>query len=160
MYKSIYLYICLTFLLIFIDLYSKHTAEQILNFSSREDFYWFIDLYLTYNSGIAFSLLDFNNFFTRYILLAIGLLVIIFLITIFFKESDRFSKVSLIFIIAGALGNFLDRAIDGLVTDFLLFHIAGNSLFIFNVADAFITIGAIIYFGCEILKLIKTRYEN
>ena len=58
------------------------------------------------------------------------------------------------------MGNFLDRAIDGLVTDFLLFHIAGNSLFIFNVADAFITIGAIIYFGSEILKLIKIRYEN
>ena len=104
--------------------------------------------------------MDFNNFFTRYILLAIGLLVIIFLITLFFKESDRLSKLSLIFIIAGALGNFLDRAIDGLVTDFLLFHIAGNSLFIFNVADAFITIGAIIYFGSEILKLIKIRYEN
>ena len=160
MYKSIYFYICLTFLIIFFDLYSKHSAEEILNFGSREDFYWFIDLYLTYNSGIAFSLLDFNNFFTRYMLLFIGLLVIIFLVTLFFKESNRLSKVSLIFIIAGAIGNFVDRAIDGLVTDFLLFHLAGDSLFVFNAADAFITIGAIIYFGNEISKLIITRNEN
>ena len=155
-----YLYICFTLLLIFVDLYSKHTAEKILNLGSREEFYWFMDLYLIYNSGIAFSLLDFNNFFTRYILLLIGLLVIIFLITLFLKESNRLSKVSLIFIIAGALGNLVDRAIDGLVTDFLLFHILGNSLFIFNFADALITTGAIIYFGNEISKLIITKDEN
>ncbi len=54
-------------------------------------------------------------------------------------------------IVGGALGNILDRAGDGAVTDFLHFYINNFSFFIFNPADAFIIIGALllIFFGIK-----------
>ena len=61
-------------------------------------------------------------------------------------------KVALSFIVSGAIGNVLDRINDGSVTDFLHLKIYNYSLFVFNLADAFITIGAIliIYFEFKV----------
>jgi len=50
----------------------------------------------------------------------------------------------------GALGNLFDRALDGVVTDFLLLFFGKISLFVFNPADLFITIGAILFIANEI----------
>jgi signal peptidase II len=58
-------------------------------------------------------------------------------------------------IIAGALGNIIDRLPDGVVTDFLFFHIGNTSFFIFNFADAFISIGAAIFFLTEFKKFLQ-----
>ena len=56
----------------------------------------------------------------------------------------------------GALGNIIDRAVDNYVTDFLHLKINNYSFFIFNLADAFITIGAILIIYFEI----KTNFTN
>ena len=58
-------------------------------------------------------------------------------------------------ILAGAIGNILDRFHDGVVTDFLYFHIGNTSFFIFNIADAYISIGAVIFFLLELIKIFK-----
>jgi len=63
----------------------------------------------------------------------------------------------LILILAGAIGNLLDRSMDGVVTDFLYFHIGDVSFFIFNLADAFISIGAALFLGAEFKKYLHTR---
>ena len=46
----------------------------------------------------------------------------------------------------------LDRINDGSVTDFLYLEIYNYSLFVFNLADAFITIGAILIIYFEIRR--------
>jgi signal peptidase II len=55
-------------------------------------------------------------------------------------------------IIGGALGNILDRIPDGYVTDFLHLNVNKFSFFIFNPADAFISIGAILLIYLELFK--------
>ena len=55
-------------------------------------------------------------------------------------------------IIGGALGNILDRIPDGYVTDFLHLNVNNFSFFIFNPADAFISIGAILLIYLELFK--------
>ena len=60
---------------------------------------------------------------------------------------------------AGALGNFIDRLPDGVVTDFLHFKPFDFSLFIFNFADAYITLGAIIFIFSELI-LLKSKHET
>ena len=72
-------------------------------------------------------------------LLALGLVAYYFFKT---PASERLMKISLSLIIAGALGNFVDRIARGYVIDFLDFYIRDEHFPFFNVADSCITIGA------------------
>ena len=141
--------ICISILLV-MDIALKHLAVSRLDANTYLEFIPFISFYLTTNSGIAFSLLDLNNSFTSYGLLIIGLAIVLFLFNLLKKEKSSIGQAAFIFIIGGALGNLFDRALDGVVTDFLLLFFGNISLFIFNPADFFITIGAIFFIVNEI----------
>tara|TARA_Y100000741_G_scaffold352673_1_gene325025 strand:+ start:490 stop:903 length:414 start_codon:yes stop_codon:yes gene_type:complete len=126
------------FLLIVIDLAAKYFAEEYLSFGQAVPLIPILDLLLVYNSGIAFSILDYNNSFLSFGLSLIGLIIVAYLHSLYKNEETLKNRFSLILIISGALGNILDRLADGVVTDFLFFHIGNTSFFIFNFADAFI----------------------
>ena len=141
--------ICISILLV-MDIALKHLAVSRLDANTYLEFIPFISFYLTTNSGIAFSLLDLNNSFTSYGLLIIGLAIVLFLFNLLKKEKSSIGQAAFIFIIGGALGNLFDRALDGVVTDFLLLFFGNISVFVFNPADFFITIGAIFFIVNEI----------
>ena len=71
--------------------------------------------------------------------LALGFVVYYFLKT---PASERLMKFSLSLILAGALGNQLDRILRGYVIDYLDFHISSHHWPFFNVADSCISVGA------------------
>ena len=152
-------YIVTLCLLIIIDYASKIIALNYIEALQQNDFIPLIDFLIVFNSGIAFSFLDFNNFVSRYILLVVIFFITFYFFKIFLDEKDDLKKKSLLLIIAGALGNFIDRLPDGIVTDFLHFKPFDFSLFIFNFADAFITIGAIIFIFSELI-LLKSKNES
>lgn len=61
------------------------------------------------------------------------------------KETSKYIKISLILIISGAIGNFIDRITKGYVVDFIHFYI--KNIFdwpVFNVADIFVVCGTIL----------------
>jgi signal peptidase II len=64
----------------------------------------------------------------------------------FLKASpeEKWLKISLSLIIAGALGNFIDRIFKGYVIDFLDVSVRGWHWPSFNVADSCISIGAVL----------------
>ena len=146
---SIFIYI---FILVIIDFFIKNLALN--NLVPFETIYLlpFLNFYLTFNTGIAFSMFDFGSGLSSYILLFIGILIVIFLVKQLLNETNKPSQIALILIIGGALGNILDRAGDGAVTDFLHLYINNFSFFIFNPADAFICIGAVLLITSEFLK--------
>ncbi len=146
--------------LILVDLFSKGYVEDFFQQGDVVNILPFLGITLAFNSGIAFSLLDFNNFFTDYVLLFIGLIITVFLVRLFKQENNITSKVGLILIISGALGNIIDRAMDGVVTDFLLFFVGNTPFFIFNLADAYISCGAVLYFGIELSNYISKKAQN
>ena len=145
---------------ILVDLFSKGYVENFFQQGDVVNILPFLSVTLAFNSGIAFSLLDFNNFFTDYVLLFIGLIITVFLVKLFKQEDNITSKVGLILIISGALGNIIDRAMDGVVTDFLLFFVGNTPFFIFNLADAYISCGAVLYFGIELSNYISKKAQN
>jgi len=145
------------FFLIAIDLASKFIAEEQLNFGQAIPLIPILDLLLVFNSGIAFSILDFNNSFLSFGLSLIGLLIVAYLHSLFKNEESSINRFSLILIISGALGNIFDRLPDGVVTDFLFFHLGETPFFIFNFADAYITIGAVLFFLMEFKKFLQNR---
>ncbi|MBP7215720.1 MAG: signal peptidase II [Candidatus Omnitrophica bacterium] len=93
-------------------------------------------LTLVYNTGAAFGL--FKNQILLFI--ATSLCAIILVSYNLKKTTLRLPSVSLALILAGALGNLIDRLRFGFVIDFLDFRVWP----VFNVADSAITIGAIL----------------
>ena len=102
----------------------------------------FLDFYLTKNTGIALSLFSSTDPTSQIILSITIFLALSYLTYIFFTTSEKLQKLSLTLIIAGGLGNFLERVFFGSVTDYLYLRIGTTPLFIFNFADFIITIGA------------------
>ena len=139
-------------LLITIDLISKLMAEQYLEFGQSVPLIPILDFFLVYNSGIAFSILDINNKMLSFGLSILGLLIVGYLNALYRVQKSSIYQVTFILIISGAMGNILDRLVDGVVTDFLYLHIGNISFFVFNLADAFISIGAALFFIMEFKK--------
>lgn len=136
-------------ILVLIDVVAKNYSIEYLEFGQSEPFLPFIDLLLIYNSGIAFGIFDLGEKFFSNIIFIIGMLIVSYLFYLFRNEKIKIKIYSLAMIIAGALGNLIDRAPDGQVTDMFHLSIMNFSFFVFNPADAFISIGAIILIASE-----------
>ena len=150
------LYLTLIIILFVLDLVSKNYAENYFLFGqSYTTFLPFIDFFLIYNSGIAFGLFDGYGDLASNILLIITIIILAYLIRMLIQEKVQIAKLALSLIIAGALGNIIDRIVDGRVTDFLHLEVANFSFFIFNLADAFITLGAILIIYFELIYKAK-----
>ncbi len=145
-------FIVLIISLVAVDLVSKSFAISSLSFGeSSTTLLPFVDLLLIYNSGIAFGIFDNNGILASNILLLVTFLILCYLIWMIINEPQTNKKYSLSIVTAGAIGNIIDRANDGQVTDFLHLEILNFSFFVFNLADAFITIGAILIIYFEII---------
>ena len=104
----------------------------------------FLDFYLTKNTGIALSLFSSSGTLTQIFLTTTIFIALVFLVYTFFTTVDKMQKIGLILVLSGGFGNFIERLFFGSVTDYLHLRIGTNSLFVFNLADFFITLGAII----------------
>lgn len=97
---------------------------------------------LTYlqNRGAAFSMLQDQQWFFA----VITLVVMVGAIWYLHKHiEDSFWNVfGLVLIIAGGLGNFIDRISQGFVVD--MFHLDFINFAIFNVADSYLTVGVVV----------------
>lgn len=97
---------------------------------------------LTYlqNRGAAFSMLQDQQWFFA----VITLVVMVGAIWYLHKhiEDSSWTVFGLILIIAGGLGNFIDRISQGFVVD--MFHLDFINFAIFNVADSYLTVGVIV----------------
>lgn len=117
---------------------------------------------LTYvcNKGVSFGLL--NSISHGHIFLSlVAVLISIFFIRMLVKTNDKSEIVSLILILSGAFGNLIDRVQNGCVTDFLHVYYRSYHFPVFNVADCFVTLGAIILIISEAKKFIsKKRFKN
>jgi|TARA_B110000438_G_scaffold136899_1_gene132294 signal peptidase II len=143
--------------LVTLDIISKYLAKQFLELNEMIPMIPSLDLLLVFNTGVAFSMLDFDNAFTHYGLSIIGFILVGYLYLMLRKEEVAINYWALILIISGALGNLFDRLLDGEVTDFLYFHTDSFSFFIFNLADAFISIGAAIFIIAELRKYLSPQ---
>ena len=92
------------------------------------------------NYGAAFNIFDGNRIFLSSVSILSSIILIYF---IFFKESlNSLNRYGLSFILAGSLGNGIDRVIRGYVIDFI--DLKMFDFPIFNIADISINIGCII----------------
>ena len=133
-------------LLVFADQISKYLIVQTLTLGENINVLPFLDFYLIFNTGIAFSFFDEGGELGRWILVFLVLLVCLYLVNVLISEELRkYETLALLMILSGGLGNLIDRVVWGHVIDFIHFYYENYSFYIFNLADTFITIGVIIY---------------
>ncbi|HOU36935.1 MAG TPA: signal peptidase II, partial [Candidatus Omnitrophota bacterium] len=95
-------------------------------------------LTLVHNRGAAFGM--FKNQTPLFILTSV---VAVLFILLHLKKSTLLEKFALSLILAGAVGNLIDRVLYGCVIDFIDIHIEPYFYWpVFNVADSAITVGA------------------
>ena len=92
------------------------------------------------NRGAAFGILQDQRWF----FIVITIIVVAALVWYIQKiksQADKLLPVALSLVLAGALGNFLDRLLMGEVVDFFKFNFGSYTFPIFNVADSAIVVG-------------------
>ena len=119
----------------------KYLVELYLPFNQAVHVVPMLALYRTYNYGVAFSMLSGMD---GWFIVGMRLTVVAFVLWLWKRTpKDRFfAHLGYALIIAGALGNLVDRLIFGYVIDYILFYTETWSFAVFNLADTFITIGA------------------
>ena len=143
--------------LVFADQLSKYFVVKNLSIGESFNIFSFLDLYLIFNTGIAFSFFDDGGVYGRWVLVTLVLLVCVYLTYILFTEKLRkYESVALLMILSGGIGNLIDRTLSGHVIDFIHFYYMNYSFYIFNFADTFITIGVMIY----ILDLLLVKLNS
>lgn len=100
-------------------------------------------LSISYNRGMAFSMLADKEWAQAFFLILTAVALVVMLV-LYLKvlKGKTFPRIALIFVMAGAVGNFIDRLAYGYVRDFLDIPFFANC----NFADAFITAGVIMLF--------------
>ena len=150
----------LVLVLILADQLSKYWVENFLPFQQFVPVVPMLSLFRTYNTGIAFSMFASLN---EWALSAITLVILGFVIWLWSRTGPgrNLSKIGFALIIGGAIGNLVDRLWLGHVVDFILFHTESWSFAVFNLADSFITIGAVAIILDELLEARRTsKYET
>lgn len=120
----------------------------------------FFDLVLVFNTGAAFGLLRDAGGWQNTAFIAFALLVSAFIVYALARarRDDLQVAVALALILGGALGNVVDRLLYGYVVDFIDLHYRVWHWPAFNIADAAITVGAVLLVLDTLgWKLIRSR---
>ena len=141
-------FVSLVVSLVLADQLSKWlVARHLPLYSSRNVIPGFFNLTHIHNRGAIFGFFSGSGSGAVFIaltaasFLALGLVIFYFVKT---PAAERSLKLALSLIMAGALGNQVDRVLRGYVIDFLDFHIKNRHWPFFNVADSCITVGAVL----------------
>ncbi|MBS3650157.1 signal peptidase II [Pseudaminobacter sp. 19-2017] len=139
-----------------LDQWIKWLVETRLTLHEAVEVLPFLALYRTYNTGIAFSML--SSFGDKgLIVISVGVIAFVLYLAARSEPGQVLARVGFALIISGALGNLIDRSIYGHVVDYILFHTPVWSFAVFNLADAFISVGAAAIVLQELLAWRETK---
>lgn len=114
------------------------------------------------NRGAAFGMLDEH----RWVFMVVSTVAIVLLLFYMFKfsEKSKLLRAGLSLIIGGGIGNMIDRVAYGYVVDFIDFYAFPEVwMWVFNVADACVCVGAgvvALYLIIDIVKESKKLKEE
>ena len=131
-------YFLIIFIFCFLDQFSKIYINSNLNNLLNKDLFIFT-IESVHNYGAAFNILSGNRLFLSFISLISTIILSYF---IFIRENKLINKYGLSFILAGSIGNGVDRILNGYVIDFI--KIKFIDFPVFNIADIVINVGVLI----------------
>ena len=137
-------WLLLSALLIGLDQWTKALIERLLALYETLTILPVFNIVRAHNTGAAFSFLHDAGGWQRWLFSALALAVSVALLRWLRRLPLRANLLAsaLACVLAGALGNLIDRLRLGYVVDFIQVHWGEYYFAAFNVADAAITVGA------------------
>ena len=143
--------------LIYFDFFSKSWIHENLELYESIEISNFLNFTFIKNYGVAFSIfnnpsLNLNIFLSILIFLICSFLFYLIFIKIDNQQKVDFQRLVYVLILAGGIGNLMDRLLYGYVVDFI--DITFNP-YVFNLADSYVTIGLVMYLIFSLKKRFK-----
>ena len=159
--KFLLRYAVLGILLVMLDVFSKDAVERSLADGSSIDLLPFLQLVLVYNRGAAFGFLGEASGWQLPFFVAVGAIVSIVIVIRLARAAatQKWFEVALVLILAGAVGNLIDRIRVGYVVDFIELYYGAWRFPAFNVADMVIFLGALMLI-LELLEIQSRQKER
>ncbi len=147
-------------LVVALDLFTKVWAVSNLTFAEPVAVIPYLNWTLAYNYGAAFSFLADMGGWQRWFFVGLALVISAVLVAWLAKLPPKLTTETwgVNLVLGGAIGNVIDRFLEGRVTDFIDFYIGTWHYATFNVADMAITIGAGLLLLSELI--LKPRQEK
>lgn len=133
-------------LIVVLDLWTKALATESLSLYRPVELTSWLNMTLAHNYGAAFSFLSDAGGWQRWLFTGLASVVTLVLIGWLLRlpTSEKLTAAALCLIIGGAVGNLIDRVINGYVVDFIDVYVNDWHWPAFNVADSAITCGVIL----------------
>ena len=131
------------FLIIFFDQLTKILVIKNFQLYESLSILPFFNLTFIVNYGFAFGFLN-NPSLNQIIVILVIFSIIAYFLYLLIKTQDQFFRFSLILVLSGAVGNFIDRVLHGFVVDFIDIYSGSYHWPAFNLADSSITLGFIL----------------
>lgn len=126
---------------VFLDQYIKIIVRETLPDNTKQIIPDVLELQYLENAGAAFGMLQGQRFI--FLILTIIIFIAVLIIILKLPNDKKYLKlnITLVFLLAGAIGNAIDRVYKSTVTDFIYFKLIHFP--IFNIADIYITLSTI-----------------
>jgi signal peptidase II len=136
--------------LVALDQFVKAVVERTMELGQMIEVMPFLALLRAHNDGVAFSKLGGVSptaLIAVTTVIALGALIYLWRS----PSTETGLRIGLAMIVGGAIGNIIDRIQHAYVIDYIYFHTPVWSFAIFNLADVFISLGAVLILVDEIL---------
>jgi signal peptidase II len=130
-----------------VDQVSKILVQAYMHLSeSKTVIPGFFNITYILNPGAAFGILsNAPESFRKIFFVGITIAACVFILILMYKEFNyKLRSFAYIAVLAGAVGNLIDRIRIGKVVDFLDFYIGNFHWYTFNFADSYITVGVVV----------------
>ena len=133
-------YVILTLVLVALDQLVKYLVLQNIPLGGHVPFIpYLMELTYVQNTGAAFYIFSEHTWLLALVSLVMSVVLALALWKNFFRHP--LGKVTLTLLLAGAVGNLIDRAFRGFVVD--MFNVLFMNFAVFNVADICVVVGGI-----------------
>lgn len=151
----------ISLLVVVLDQASKQFAEAQLTPHQAVNLMPYFDWYLTYNTGAAFSFLADAGGWQRWFFTLVAIVISVIIVQWIRKlpQDETVTAISLSLILGGAIGNLIDRLYLGHVIDYIQVWLGSYPWPAFNIADAAISVGAVMLLLSSFSGFGSTRTE-
>lgn len=158
-YKIAFACLLMSAVIVVLDLWTKGLATESLTLYRPVEITSWLNMTLAHNYGAAFSFLSDAGGWQRWLFTGLASVVTLVLIVWLFRLTarEKLTAVALCLIIGGAVGNLIDRIINGYVVDFIDVFYQGWHWPAFNLADSAITGGVILLLLDALLQSISAK---